>query len=417
MDTKLKNITNFMVILLTAIFLVIDIVYIYFVFIKGLEKDVISGSFVSAQVDQTTGQEHSMLEINYYKNGNNSEKSLEVIECKINCHSESSYQTILPRGFQLCIIKDKNGNELDRKMYYYQSDHSISFKSAREFNSETLYPIMINDKKFALKLDGTYIGTKTVTDGWGVAGMIIGFPFTAIYSAVSGDNFTKKEISETFTYTYEDFLLYCRDLVVSQSGGYGDITISAVDLGGFFSLYELIDGNYESVIEDAKSSQINNYLSCKIHYDYLGMSYAKQSIFGIVADDSQFNSNPDSVTNFWKIAVNYKLTNNNYILRETADGYYLSLSEITLKDLNNYSCDFVYDITIDLDTFEENLIGLDINAFNGIKIKNLQLLSSRYRDFEFKKNSLLNTDIQNFTCSETINLIIDENAYNGGDLL
>lgn len=424
----LTQFTKALMYILTIIFLVIDIIYLYYVVLGHMDKTVISSAFTNTQEDPITGEKYSVFDVNYYSNNQNSDKAYEVVELKINCFSESTYQTILPRGIQMVITKDSNGKEV-YSLYYYQVDHGIGFIPASVSYENYVFPIKIQDELYGIRV-GTIKrwNTKPTFKGWfrqlnvfslsNVTSMFV-YKQNASYSGVSNEYY-KVTNSYTENISFNDIMLYIRTLAKSQSKGYGDTYISAIDFSRYFELVKYENGAYTPLNNSSSVDKITQdmfYYDANIHYDYRGLTNSKQSLFGSVKGNGQFNSNPGIVSDYWKVLVNYKLDNSNYSLRKTDNGYYISLSEISLKQLNNYNCDFIYDVFIDLDTFKEEVIGIDYFGFANLEIKNLTIVSKSERRFTLLDNSLNGSNVQNFTCSDNIDLTIDENAYQGGTLV
>lgn len=403
-----KRILNITAILLTIICVLLIGGYIYIKFVME-QRVQIAGAFVSDQIDPQTGISYPLLEVNYYSNGNG--KGEEVLEFILNVYSESDYQTIYSRGVQF----------IDGQFYSLESNNGHSWMSAGDFvvgKNAKILPIKIGEENFGISLNGTYETFVPKLNGWrtfglGVATLATGGFGAGVLGLFGYSIYDYKET--TVEYTLVDFCNYLKDLARSHSNGYGNTYIPAIDLSEYFSIYKLVNGSYESIIPYNDTNQSMYYFSAQIHYDYRGLTLAKQSMFGSVAGDSQFNITGFPEVEYWQSDVNISLNNNDYAMRfsEEHNGYLLSLSVETLTKLNNYECNIVCDIDVDLDSFDKEIVGIDYYGFSGVKIKNLNLSSSSNRIFKILDYSLLNTDIQNFSKTNNITLEISDIAGGG----
>lgn len=426
----LTKFTKVLLLILTIIFLAVDVIYLYYVVLGHLDKTVISSAFANTQEDPLTGEKYSVFDINYYSNNQDSNKAFEVVELKINCFSEGSYQTILPRGIQMIVSKDSDDTER-YDLYYYQVDHGINFISASSNYDNFVFPIKIKDELYGIRV-GTFKKWKTYRtisgffNSWnnGNANCKRVYDDLELQASLTGvsNKYFKTKPNDTYdvSYSFEEIMKYIRTLSKSQSKGYGDTYISAIDFSKYFELVKFENGSFIPLNTSSSVDKITQdmfYYDANIHYDYRGLTNSKQSLFNSVKGNGQFNSNPAIISDYWKVLVNYKISNDNYSLRETDDGYYLSLSEISLKQLNNYNCDFIFDVVIDLDSFKENVIGIDYYGLANLNIKNLMVISNLNRKFTLLENSLNGSSVIIFNCSKNVELIIENNAYQGGTLL
>lgn len=398
--------------------------YYYFNFI--ITKDPhITGAFIGNQVDPQTGVEKSLLEVNVYSNGNNRGKK--VVEFVINCFSESTHQKLAPIGVQY----------VDGQIYYYSMSNDIKWVSAEpikfaelievdvykgkyqtDLSQATMFPIDIagDDGNFALAFSGQYETTRWIKNTWKVIANCFSFGLPSIIAGKEGHS---DLVNVKQAYTLTDFINYCETLATSLSSGYGDTYIDAIDLSAYFGLYKLDSlGKYCDVEMHSASGDSKYYFSANVHYDNRGMQLAKQSLFGAVAGNSQYNSTGIDSLEYWRSDVNYMLTNDDFVLNYDVEdeGYYLSIKDSTLRKLNNYTANVVCDYTIDLDSFTEKVIGIDYYGLNGVKLKNLSIHSLIPRNFKFRDYALLDCEIANFTTTGNINLTFAQNAYNGGNL-
>ncbi len=419
MDKIIKTCT----LILTAFMLAVIAGFIYLNY-YSVKKPHITGAFIGNQVDPQTGIEKPLLEINYYTNGN--EKGEEVVEFKINGLSESSKQTMYSKGAQLV------GN----KLYYYDYHNATGWESASpivtgdvkkqgnsyvvDYQNATMFPIEIAGEKgnYAIALTGLYTTKEWQRNGWKVAGNILTLGLPLLFE---GKNAIADLVDTTKAYTILDFLTYCKKLAKSQCNGYGDTYVDAIDLAEYFGVYKENGTNkYESIEMYDKTAQSRYYFSANIHYDFRGMQLAKQSLFGSVAGDGQYNKTGVDNIEYWRTDVNYKLSKTDLDLSYdfARDGYWLSIKDATLNKLNNYTANVVCDLNINLDDFDgKKILGIDFYGFNGVQFKNLNINSLIKCSFEVRAFGLKDCNISNFTKTDNVTLLLADNAYNGGDLI
>lgn len=410
---KSKTIIDIVLILLASIFIALDICYVYMRFIQELPI-TFSGAFISQQEDPSSGKVYPMLDIVYYSNQDGRGK--ELLDVSLNGYSESSYQTIYSRGFQL----------VDGVIYPYESNngqswqasslwqHSVYDEEGNKVIQGDLLNVKIDNENYAIALDGRYSEYVESFDFW----QSIGNGFKAIFT--DWGMFDRRdpwfEYYEVYHYyTFEDFLEYCKTLAKSLSTGYGDTYIPAIDLGDFFGLYKVDDnGRYENVISYEAINQTRYYFDAQIHYDYRGVQYAKQSLFGSVAGDSEYNTGGVIDTNYWQISPVIKLGADDFEFRTSnaEGGDLISLKSSKLYEINSYSRGVECDLIINLDELE-NVVGLDWYAFDGVNLKNLVITSSSFRTFVLNPYSLNNVSLDFFEKSDNVYLDCRDNFYNG----
>lgn len=142
--------------------------------------------------------------------------------------------------------------------------------------------------------------------------------------------------------------------------------------------------------------QINSYFTMDVHNDRRGMSYAKQSMFGIVANDPCFNiSGIDYDAEYWKTTTVYNLDESDFEVRySTIDlGYYYSLSPEIINELKNFK-KLDIDIVFNVSAIKNiNVLGLDYYSLNGIKVNSLTITSDIERDFTLLAGALKDTGL------------------------
>lgn len=386
------------VIILTALALLIDCAFVYLKYFRK-QPTTLSGAFIGNQVDPITGEELPLLQINYYS-GNN-RKGSQLIEYRLNGFSESTYQTMYSRGAQLVTNTD------DFYYGYFDTNNGKSWHSAQELNREYVLPIKINGDKYGIRLAPSRRVDRYDFNIWrGLGGLFTGKGFSK-FSQIQTTNVDN---------TYGSFMTWCGEFARTQSNGYGDYYISAVDLGAYFDLLKFEDGKYKDVVTYDDNNQSMYYFSVGVHYDYRGVEFAKQSMFNSVYGDSNYNSSGVESVEYWRADSIVKLTKNDFIIRYSSDfgGNLISVNKEILT--KKYAKDVQYDVVININDYD-NLIGIDWYGFYGINIDTLRITSQSDLTFKLLDNSLVDTDIDVFIKSDTVTLDISDNAYNGGNLI
>ena len=409
-SNALKKILDVLVIWITIVAVLFIAVYIYYLV---TDKDLFTNStstYVASYKDPHTGEDVNAMSVQYFQNYNNTGK--EVVEARINGYSDQTMQAIYGRGYQLVIDGDKT------ELYYCDTYDGVSWSSMHKYDdtndegqSKNFYYVSINDELYAIRLDGSY--EKTSTDVGKIVGAIWVGPYI-IQSAQTGNwGFTK---TETIYYTMEDLLLHFKDLATSLSYGTGDFELPVVDLGDFIHVYDVDEDGTVSDTPIGEGGQINSYFSIDVHYDRRGMTYAEQSMFKSVAGDSNYNvTGIDFDVNYWQSRVVYNLDESDFDYRYSSvdEGNYYFLSSSTINELKSYDnleINIIFDIS-KIDT-EENILGFDYYALNGIEVENLTIKSNTATDFTLLNGSLDGTGIEkiNTTNVNIINLSSTEVA-------
>lgn len=352
----------------------------------------VSSTFVTTMTDPMTGEEVKPIEVNYYQNKNYN-NGLEVIELRFNVYSDAYGQSIYSRGFQLTtdfdrvndsMLKPKHDIRIPNTFTQYNTYDSDSFVTGHDYKWGDKMFVEIEDKMYAIALDGTYTTSYVKTNGWKIARTAV---FLGLNLLVEGTQF-RETIVETHQYTFEDLLIKLKQIVRSNSQGTGDSTISLIDLGNFLHLYEVVDGQI-SAEPIGSGSLINSYFTMDCHYDVRGMTSAKQSLFGSVRGDSQFNiTGIIEDQDYWKDSTVITLDNNHFTTRLYEDKVYASINLDTVFSLAHYSD---LEIRINLDATE--IDGIDYYGLSGIDIAEMKISASAQKDFYLLNNSLQDTGL------------------------
>lgn len=343
----------------------------------------VSSTFVTTMTDPMTGEDVNPIEVNYYQNKNGN--GIEVIELRFNVYSDAYGQSIYSRGFQMTyntLIGDIKHPDTFTQYNTYDSD---SFVTGHDYKWGDKMFVEIEDKMYAMALDGTYTTNHVKTDGWKIARTV---GFMGLNLLVEGTQF-RETIVETHQYTFEELLMKLKNIVRSNSQGTGDSTISLIDLGDFLHLYEVVDGQI-SAEPIGSGSLINSYFTMDCHYDVRGMTTAKQSLFGSVRGNSQFNiTGIIEDQDYWKDSTVITLDNNHFTTRVFEDKVYASINLDTVFSLAYYSD---LEIRINLDATE--IDGIDYYGLSGIDIAEMNISSNTQKDFYLLNNSLQDTGLE-----------------------
>lgn len=386
-----KKIFNFILIFLSVISVVMTSVYIYYVV---TDKDLFTHStatYSTSVTDPKTNEKVEPFYVSYYENYNNTGK--EVVEFLVNSYSDYNRSALYSRGFQL-IIDEKEGNQL----YYYDTVYGLSFPSGHIYNETSedgrpkeFFYIDINgeDEVYQVRLDGSYQVTTTKINGWKVVGAVT---FGWLWFWGNGNNWnTTDSYQETYYYTMEDLLLKMKEIVKGSSYGVGDYTIPLIDLGDFLHIYE--EGSDTPIGEGTLQ---NSYFAMKVHYDRRGITYADQSMFGSVANNSNFNvTGIDFDVNYWQSTIQCNLTEKDFESRYSTvdDGYYYYLSPKLIAELKTYQ-DMQIDIVFNISNLtDKNVLGFDYYALNGIEVNSLTIKSSTPKTINLLVGALQETGL------------------------
>ena len=390
------RIVNIALVVVTVFLTLMSGVLLYY---KTIGKDkvpsAITSTYATTVEDPQTGEQLPTIEANYYSNRN--DNGYEVIELLFNCYSGISKQAIYSRGFQLVI------NEDGTKLYQYNRYDGVNFETGHEYEWGDIMVIDINGTTYGVARDGTNTETtKNFNLGKAIWHTISGL-FTGWNYEENAYNYDTK----TYEYTFEDLLIKVGQILKSSSNGTGDSVISLVDLGDFLHIYEIDENGQVSGEPVGNRTLINSYFTMQTHYDNRGMVWAKQSMFGSVAGDSQFNISgiADNV-DYWKVTSEVRLTEQDFVARylTSENGYYYALSTEKINELKNFE-NIEINVDFNISNFEEvNVLGLDYYALYGLKINSLTISSTTQRDFKLLVGSLKDTGLTSIE-TNNVNLV------------
>lgn len=402
MDTQ-KFFDSFLVVIAFVAVLMIGTWIWYTVSDKGLFTNSVN-TYVTSVTNNLTGEEMSPLTASYYENYNNTGK--EVVEFKINAYSDQNKSTIYSRGLQL-IIDNKEGN----KLYFADSYNDMSWSSMHEYDTVTddeqlkeFYYLEINDEICAVRMDGTYQNPVYTLNGEKVSGLLLG---GWLYSAFGGSFDIYDTTYENVHYTWEDFMLKLKEMIKSCSYGTGTYTMPLVDFGDFLHVYEVADDGTVSDVPlggDSNEILINSYFTCDVYYSRGGMTYSKQSMFGQVAGDSNYNKTGIEFDVQYHTAIlEYNLCEQDFETRysQVDKGYYYFLSANLISELKKYAIEINIVFNID-NCGAVNVLGLDNYALYGIKVNSLTITSSTQQSINLLVGSLKDTNLTTINVNNVV---------------
>ena len=359
---------------------------------QQLGLDIVSAEdLTEEEIDEY--EERWFINANYYSNDKNNGLELQELnfkyfrtyELQSADYRETGMQYV--GNYQHTNVNVSSESELNnyvfKDFYYYDTTDGISYTGTCGSNASvstnlkrnSSFTIRIDEKPYEIKLDKHY------HIGWWIFGY-------------------------EHYYTYGEFFESVFKSIQTNSAGYGDYYIT-LNLSDYFTIYEYKDGKivYDDVVDIVK-----NYAVCKVHYDENGAVNANQSLFGYIECNKNYGITEVDTT-YWQATNIYNLTNTSLQLRysEAYNGYIASLSMDNKKTLNNS----ITNITIDLDT-TKNIVGIDYNGFENVKIDTLTLTSSKSENITFYllDSSLKNTEIETLRTTNNVTLNISETAIN-----
>ena len=409
-----KKIANGMLIFVTIIAILMSGLLLYFnTFGKDKMPTAITSTYATTVTDPLTGEERPVLEANYFLNKNNS--GYEVVEFRVNAYSGVSKQGIYARGFQM--VWDKDGNIVQytnpttnekSNVWYYDSFDNVSFETGHVYEWGDKMVIDIDGKTYGVALDGQYSVTTKKFSFLKAVGHTFAGLFTGYDYGTKAYNFE----TNTYNYTFEDLLSKVKQIIKSCSNGTGDGVISLIDLGDFLHIYEYNEDNGqfsgEPVGGNTSNSLINSYFTMSTHFDNRGMAWYKQSIFGSVAGDNNYNITglTDNV-DYWKATTTFELTEQHFEARysQVDNGFYYLLATSFINEIKDYE-NIEINITFNVSSLDVNVLGFDYYALNGIEVNSLSILSDTQRDFRLMVGSLKDTGLTSANINLTnINLV------------
>lgn len=453
--TVLRTLGNVCLVLITALAVLVSLAFGYYHFFVdetttgvnnidnqvGLDIQEVLKSDELTEEEKDELKDRYFLEVNYFSNDKNN--GIQLQELKMNYFTSYRLMSADYRSTGMQYIGDYKGlplntwdgntevkflnpfgsndryygtnetsvkianNYVDKSFNYYDFTNGISWNGitnnngsiATELKRTTEFTIKIDNRAFAISLDKYF--DKDIGDIKNIFG--IGWKV--------GEKYNR------YYYTYGSLFQSCMQAVKTNSAGYGDYYIT-VDLSSLFSIKEFDPetGKYKT---DNVTDIIKTYSVLKFHYDENGARSSKQSMFGIIDNNSKYDLVEDKIdTTYWQERITYNLDGSgklngkdvfNYRYSEELGGYFVSLS-MDAKKLFNEMPRTKINITLDVQSKDKPIIGLDYNAFENVEIDTLYIKTNSAVKFYLLENSLLNTRLQRLRHSNGVMLDIAENA-------
>ncbi len=205
--------------------------------------------------------------------------------------------------------------------------------------------------------------------------------------------------------------------IKDNNKGKGDYYIN-LDLSQFFSIKEF-DPITKKFKEDNVIDIIKNYAVLKVHYDDNGAQQATQSMFGMIDCNKNYGmENREDIT-YWQERMVYNINNDtklngkkiiDYRYSEIYKGYFISLSMEAKKIFEDMPRRKV-NITIDLNTEDRNIVGIDYNGFENFEIDTFTI-NGENQTFYMLDKALYNTNLQTLKYTNGITFDMADDSIN-----
>ena len=341
-------------------------------------------------------EKRKLCTVNYYSN--DADNGIQLQELMFNYFTDYTLKESSVRStgmqyigdFETYYTQGQGDDKVVNDFYYYDKTLGISWSGykagygsvATVLNRNTKLTVRIDDEAYDIQLTGS-------------------FKYGGIFGILQSTGY----------YDYGDFFDCVLTAIESNSEGYGDYYIT-LDLTTFFTIYKFDEnGKY---VEDDVTDIINNYAVISFHYDENGAITANQSLFGAVECNTNWTYYEQVDTTYWQERIVYNLNESQLDLRysESKQGFYVSMNS-TMKTFYKSMPRTKLIVTIDLDnltTKDINLLGIDFNGFDGVRIDTLIIKGSG--NFELLSNSLKDTKLQTLKHDETITLVKSNDYIN-----
>lgn len=266
----------------------------------------------------------------------------------------------------------------------------MSVATALERDKE--YIIKIDNQPYSIVLNGTYIKTEP----------FLGFLWN---------------VENTYNYEFQDLFLLLLQATQTNSKGVGTRYLQ-IDLSDFFTVkkYNTETDTFEPQLW---TDIVRNYCVVKINYSKNGATNSSQSLFNIIANNPSFDvDNNEISTEYWDATLTYNLTDSDlsYRYSELYQGHFVSASQDLIVKFANMPSSKI-NIVIDLNSNfvksnNYNIVGLDYNAFQNLKINSLTIKSEEPVTLNLLDYCLADTNIKTLNYSSTITLIKSDTAIN-----
>lgn len=413
----LKKIGKICFVLLVAIALVVDGLFIYYhFFVKDFTTgtnyigdqtglDIINSNDLTAE-EKNEYEKRWFIEANLFSN--DKKNGIELQELKFNYFTDYrlTSEQYLSTGMQyigdykwesvnIKWSEEERDNYVFQEFNYYDTRDGISYSGQMGTNGSvstllkrsTLFTVRIEDEAYALQLNKSY------RKGFWIGNL----------NMFGSEHF----------YTWAELFESIMKAIKSNNKGYGDYYIPLLNLTDFFTVYKF-DKNGGKYTSDETTNYVATYSVLKFHYDENGATRASQSIFGSINLDKNYGQYN---TEYWQERFVYNLTEQDLKFRqsETHGGHLATLGAETKNKFDqmkrakinisiNLNSDFLKSKNI-------NLVGLDYNALKDFEIDTITIIGTNQK-FTLLSGCLENSKIKTLKHSKTVNLDIRDGAIN-----
>ena len=413
----LKKIGKVCFVLLVAIALIVDGLFIYYHFInKGKSIgvnyigdqtgiDIIKAEDLTEE-KQKEYEERWFMEANLYSNDKNNGNELQELNFNYFTDYRLTSEQYLSTGMQyvgnykwssvkINWSEEERDNYVFREFNYYDSRDGISFSGQMGTNAaistllkrSTIFIVKIDNEPYAIQLN------KSVRSGFWIGNV----------NMFGSEHF----------YTWAELFESVMTAIKSNSKGYGNYYIPLLNLTDYFTIYKY-DKNGGKYTSDEITNYVSTYSVLKFHYDENGATRASQSIFGSINLDKNYG---EYNTEYWQERFVYNLTEQDLKFRqsEVHGGYLATLGAETKNKFDQMKRAKVnISINLNSDYFKSkniNLVGLDYNAFKDFEIDTITILGTNQK-FTLLSGCLENSKLKTLKHSKTVSLDIRDGATN-----
>ena len=423
MSDTIMNIGKICLIILCVVALALDALFIYFRYIDPSQTVTINNIGNQVAVDAITDAEglteeekqaledRTLFTVNLYDNSN--QNGIFLGEMQMNYFmsynlttsdyrsSGVQYAINFPFAQEIDLFKNTYNSNYDYVFSVTEYDttdgvswngkiEDMSIATALERDKE--YIIKIDNQPYSIVLNGTYTKTEPL---WGFLW----------------------NVENTYNYGFQDLFLLLLQATQTNSKGVGTRYIQ-IDLSDFFTVkkYNTETDTFEPQLW---TDIVRNYCVVKINYSKNGATSSNQSLFNIIANNPSFDvDNNEISTEYWNATITYNLTDSDlsYRYSELYQGNFVSASQDLIVKFANMPSSKI-NIVIDLNSnfvksHNYNIVGLDYNAFQNLKINTLTLKSETPVTLNLLDYCLADTNIKTLNYSSIITLIKSDTAIN-----
>lgn len=417
------NIGKICLIVLCVVALALDALFIYFRFIDPSQTITINNIGNQVAVDAITDAEglteeekqaledRTLFTVNLYDNSN--QNGIFLGEMQMNYFmsynlttsdyrsSGVQYAINFPFAQEIDLFKNTYNSNYDYvfSVTEYDTTDGVSWNGkiedmsvATALERDKEYIIKIDNQPYSIVLNGTYTKTEPL---WGFLW----------------------NVENTYNYGFQDLFLLLLQATQTNSKGVGTRYIQ-IDLSDFFTVkkYNTETDTFEPQLW---TDIVRNYCVVKINYSKNGATSSNQSLFNIIANNPSFDvDNNEISTEYWNATITYNLTDSDlsYRYSELYQGNFVSASQDLIVKFANMPSSKI-NIVIDLNSnfvksHNYNIVGLDYNAFQNLKINTLTLKSETPVTLNLLDYCLADTNIKTLNYSSIITLIKSDTAIN-----